>query len=92
MPQAPAVPRKPEHVCIAITRTTARVVIRRTTPGHPIAWPMLITDPCPFSADCQPWEIPRPHAHVHYMTEPGPWWRVAPCCRKPYLISLEPAA
>jgi len=51
---------------------------------------MLVTSPCPWSFG-QPWEIPKLHAHVHFMTEPGPWIRLAPCNRQLYLLQIEAA-
>jgi hypothetical protein len=47
---------------------------------------MLVTDPCPFAL-YQGHGLP--HAHVHFMTEPGPWLRLAPCSRQPYLLEIE---
>jgi hypothetical protein len=52
---------------------------------------MLVADPCPWSLDHDPWEIPHTHAHAHVITTPGPWLRIAPCCRRPYLLTIEAA-
>lgn len=69
-------------VCIATATAVCRLIIRPTTPGHSVAWPMLVADPCPWA--------PPIHAHVHYMTEPGPpWLRHAPCNRRPYRLVLD---
>ena len=72
-------------VCIATATAVCRLIIRPTTPGHAVAWPMLVADPCPWA--------PPVHAHVHYMTEPGPpWLRHAPCNRRPYRLTLDAPA
>lgn len=80
----------PAHICLVTTRAPCRLVIRASTPGAAVAWPMLVTSPCPWSFG-QPWEIPKLHAHVHFMTEPGPWIRLAPCNRQLYLLQIEAA-
>jgi hypothetical protein len=71
---------QPAPVCIATATAACRLIVRPTTAGHPVAWPMLVADPCPYGPG---------HAHVHYMTDPGPvWLRHAPCNRRPYLLTL----
>ena len=85
---------QPAPVCIATTTAACRLIIRPTTAGHPVAWPMLVADPCPFSRPAAVTFFGQEHAHVHYMTDPGPrWLRLAPCNRRPYLLTLDvPAA
>jgi hypothetical protein len=82
----PETARPATGVCIATRIVKARLVVRHTTPGHPTAWPMLVISKCPWT----PWDRAG-HAHIHFMTEPGPWYRVAPCNRRPYLITLATA-
>jgi hypothetical protein len=87
---------QPAAVCLATVTVAARLMIRPATPGKPVAWPMLVADPCPWAAPAvfrflQPGTIVT-HAHVHYMTEPGPWLRHAPCNRRPYLLTVNPLA
>jgi hypothetical protein len=79
---------QPAPVCIATATAACRLIIRPTTAGHPVAWPMLVADPCPFTHATF---HGQGHAHIHYMTDPGPvWLRHAPCNRRPYLLTLIP--
>lgn len=68
------------------TVARARIVIRHTTPGSPATWPLLVVDPCPYALYQR---HGLPHAHVHSLCTPPPWYRIAPCCWQPYQIILE---
>jgi len=74
----------PAGVCIATRTVKARLVIRDTTSGTAIAWPMLVIGKCPWT----PWELAG-HAHVHYLCQPGErQYKVAPCNRRPYMLAI----
>lgn len=68
------------------TTARARIVLRHTTPGSPIAWPLLVIDSCPY-AIYQAHGIA--HAHVHSLCTAAPWYKIAPCCWQPYQLVLE---
>ena len=65
----------PQPICLATTKVTARLVIRTIAPF----WPLLVVDECEFNPT---------HSHLHTMLTPGPWIRIAPCNRQPYLLEL----
>jgi len=59
----------------------AAVVPRWHSEPH-IHWPLLVIDDCPFGD----------HAHIHPMTDAGPWLRAAPCSEDAhYFIELPRA-
>lgn len=73
---------------LVTTTAPCRLIIRGATPGVAVAWPMLVADPCPWAL----WQgHGLPHAHVHFITGPPPWYRIAPCCRQPYKLELSAA-
>lgn len=76
----------PAGICVATTQVPCRLVIRDTTPGKPVAWPMMVA-PCPWHATDK-FGNKQHHAHVHFLTSPAPLIRRAPCCQLPYLLTI----
>jgi hypothetical protein len=71
-------------VCIAVRTITARLVIRETTPGRPVVYPLLVISKCPWTPP-----FTAGHAHIHTLCEPGErQYKVAPCNRRPYMIKI----
>lgn len=81
----------PVPVCVFAVTVPCRLVVRFTVPGRQTAWPLLVADPCPYPRTDRFGNLFH-HAHVHAMCEPGPrWYRLAPCCRRPYVLTLAAA-
>lgn len=100
MTRTPARPARPAgtRICtayagiIATTRAPARLLIRYSVPGVAVALPLLIVDPCPYPIADKFGNLHK-HAHVHTLTDPrpAPWYKIAACCRRPYLVHVEAA-
>jgi hypothetical protein len=68
----------PQPICLITTRVAARIVVRTVAPW----WPLLVVDECEYDPT---------HSHVHTMLTPLPVVKVAPCCRRPYLLEAAAA-
>lgn len=78
-------------ICLPAVTAPCRIVVRPAIAGI-TAWPKLVVDPCPYS---DPWKPGRRHGHVHSICDSWPgsrWIKLAPCCRKPYVLSIASAA
>jgi hypothetical protein len=77
-------PPGPAHICLATQTAEARLIIRETTNGGPVMWPLLATR-CPYT----PWW--QQHTHIHYLCDTWPaggQLKLAPCNRQPYMITI----
>lgn len=72
----------PTGVCIATKTVQCALIVRPTPAGAKnITWPKLVAR-CPWADH---W---APHYHLHTISEPAPWLRLATCNWRPYMLTI----